>query len=343
MRVIMPIAGYAKRLRPITDYEPKALVEVAGKPVLEHILLKLAQNGVTELVLIVGHMKEIVIEWINENFGDTFKIHYVEQKELLGLAHAIYMAKEFLDDEEILVILGDEIFSKNYFEMSKSWKDNNDIDAAVGTMIVQNPSNYGMLKLDAEGYVTGMVEKPKSFDGKMALAGVYYFKRGYELKQVLEFLMSEPCNGNGSEYQLTDALQLMVERKYRIVAFSVGIGYDCGRPDSLMKSNRLMLINNHFIDPCAKIIDTRIIEPCHISTGAIVEGSTIGPFVSVGRGASVKSSVLSNVIVESHSRVENQTTSYSIISQYTSIELEQNDIDAISEIIEEPSFSSLKQ
>lgn len=339
MRVIMPIAGYAKRLRPITDYEPKALVEVAGKPVIEHILLQLAKNGVTELVLIVGHMKEKVIEWINENFGDTFKLHYVEQKELLGLAHAIYMAKEFLDGEEVLIILGDEIFSKNYFEMIKSWKNNNDIDAAVGTMIVQNPSHYGMLKLDAEGIVTSMVEKPKSFNGNMALAGVYYFKRGYELKQVLESVLSKPHNG--VEYQLTDALQRMVERKSRIVAFSVGIGYDCGRPDSLMKSNRLMLIHNHFINPCAKITDTRIIEPCHISADAIIESSTIGPFVSVGQGASVKSSILTDVIVESNARVENQTTSYSIISPHTSIELEQEDIEAVSKIREKLGYFSL--
>jgi glucose-1-phosphate thymidylyltransferase len=236
MRAIIPVAGYAKRMRPITDYKPKALVEVAGKPVLEHIMFNLAQNGIKELVLIVGHMKEMIIEWLEENFGDKFSLSFVEQKELLGLGHAIYMAKEFLDDEEVLVMLGDEILSKNYSEMIKGCKENKDIDAAVGTMIVKNPSHYGMLRMNADGYVTLMVEKPKSFNGKLALAGVYYFKRGRDLKQALEAIVNKKFRGR--EYQLTDALQQMVERKSRFVTFSVGEGYDCGRPDSLIKSNR---------------------------------------------------------------------------------------------------------
>jgi glucose-1-phosphate thymidylyltransferase len=340
MRAIIPIAGYAKRLRPITDYKPKALVEVAGKPVLEHIMSNLTQNGVNEVVLIVGHMKEMIIEWLEENFGEEFKLHFVEQKELLGLGHAIYMAKEFLDDDDVLVMLGDEIHSKNYSEMIKGCKDNKDIDAAIGIMIVQNPSHYGMLRMNAEGFVTLMVEKPKSFNGKLALAGVYYFKTGRKLKQALEAVVNQTFSGK--EFQLTDALQQMVERKSRFVTFSVGEGYDCGRPDSLMKSNRRMLIGKHFIDSSAKIIDTEIIEPCHISTDAIVEGSIIGPFVSLGRGAFVKSSVLSDVIVESYSRVENQTISYSIISQRTSIELEQKDIDEISKVMEDSTSTQIE-
>ncbi len=319
VRAILPVAGNATRLRPITNHKAKALVEVAGKPVVEHILLNLARNGVEDLVLVVGHMKDSIIDWVQKHFGNRFVLSFVEQKELLGLGHAIHAARDYLKDE-ILIMLGDEILSRNYTQMIKNCSINQEIDAAVGTMIVDNPSHYGMLEVDSEGFVTRMVEKPKHFDGNLAIAGVYYFKRGEDLADALQILLRRKLQGE--EYQLTDALQLMVEDGYKFTTFSVGEGYDCGRPESLLKSNIRMLINNHYVDSEAKLVDSTVIPPCHIGKNARIVNSILGPFVSVGADALVESSSLSNAIVEARSRVEFKESKYSIFSESASIELD---------------------
>lgn len=298
------------------------MVEVAGIPVLQHIMLNLAQNGINEIVLVVGHLKDKVTEWLVDNFSHRFKLHFVVQKELLGLGHAIYQAAEYLDDEEVLVMLGDEIFSKNYSKMIEDCKQDTDIDAAVGTMVVKDPTHYGMLKVGNTGYVSLMIEKPKEFDGNLALAGAYYFKRGRDLLRALHYIITQ--ERKGKEYQLTDALQYLVETGAKIVTFAVGEGYDCGRPESLLLSNRRMLFNKHYIDKTAVIEASEIIEPCHIGPGARVINSKIGPYASIGQNATIEDSVLSDVIVESDTFVQERSASDAIISGNAIIQLKES-------------------
>ncbi len=338
---ILPVAGNATRLRPITDHKPKALVEVAGKPVIEHILLNLAHSQIRKLVLVVGHLKEVLIDWIEANFGNQFNLKFVEQKEMLGLGHAIHAAKAYLKGE-VLIMLGDEIFSRSYSEMIRESRSSDQLDAAVGTMVVDNPSHYGMLALDDRGYVTRMVEKPSSFDGNLALAGVYYFKRGEDLADALESLVSRDLNGG--EYQLTDALDVMATKGTRFKTFSVGEGYDCGRPESLLLSNIRMLAGNHNVDRETRIVASEIIPPCIVAKNAEISNSTVGPFVSIGNGARVHSSVLSNVIVESETPVEDERVSHSIISNSLTVSLDDENIskiDSLSQkLLEEHSTSA---
>lgn len=323
MKAILPVAGLSTRLYPISEHKPKALIEVAGKPVLEHILLNLADTEVSEVVFVVGHLKDQLMQWLDENFRQRFELLYVEQTELLGLGHAVYQAKEYLGDDEAIVMLGDEVFSKSYQSMIDCCKNDTSIHASVGTMHVEDVSHYGMVRLDHEGYVQYMEEKPQNFDGNQALAGVYYFKRGRYLRDALEQSLQRPYEGR--EYQLTDALQLMVESGKKLSSFSVGEGYDCGRPVSLLVSNRRLLLNNHFIDASAATSDSIIHPPCIIEKGARVASSEIGPYASIGKGASVDSSLLKDVIVESNTRVENAEISFSIVSQGMKIELDRSE------------------
>jgi glucose-1-phosphate thymidylyltransferase len=311
------------------------LVEVAGRPVLEHIMLNLAQNGINELVLVVGHLKDKLMDWIIENFSNRFKLHFVEQRDLLGLGHAVYQAGTFLDDEEVIVMLGDEIFSKNYSKMIEDCKKDADIDAAIGTMVVRDPTHYGMLTVGKDGYVTRMVEKPKEFEGNLALAGAYYFKRGRDIFVALQHIINQ--ERKGKEYQLTDALQHLVETGSKIVTFAVGEGYDCGRPESLLLSNRRMLVDKHFVDETAIIEDSEIIDPCHIGPNVRVLNSKIGPYVSMGQNAIVDSSVLSDVIVESGTVVKDVTSSDSILSGDAKINLRESIETIISRVDSETS------
>lgn len=293
---------------------------MAGKPVIEHILDNLSKNGVEELILVVGHMKEVLIDWIVKNYNEEFKLHFVEQHELLGLAHAVYMAQDYLDDRQIFVMLGDEIFSEKYSMMIDELREQSEFDAAVGTMMVQDPSHYGMLTSDEEGFVTHMVEKPHDYDSRTALAGVYYFHHGEDLKSALNELLNEEVSGR--EYQLTDALQIMVERGFKFRTFSVGEGYDCGRPESLLKSNRRMLVNNHNIHETATIENSTIVEPCYIGKNAVIRGSKVGPYVSVGRNSHIIDSDIADTIVESSTKITEFTGEAAIFSQKDSIILD---------------------
>lgn len=314
MRAIIPVAGNGSRLRPITDYKNKIFIEVAGRPVIDHIIHRLINNGIDELVFIVGYLKETVINWAKANYSDTFSLQFVEQETPLGLGHAIYCAKEFLDGE-VLITLGDEIFSRDYSSMLKSPKTEDNIDASVGTMFVTTPSHYGMVKIDEENRVEYMVEKPQDFDGPLALAGAYYFRDSEKLRASLEVLISQ--EKRGKEYQLTDALQMMVEDGSHFTTFEVGLGYDCGRLESIVTSNRLLLEHNHYVDEAAVIVNSKVIAPCYIGPNARISDSTVGPYVSVGSSARVIGSSINDAIVESRAIIDSSTIDNCIISEHT--------------------------
>ncbi len=314
MRAIIPVAGNGSRLRPITEYKNKIFIEVAGRPVIDHIIRKLLNDGLDELVLIVGYQKETVIDWMKANYSDTFSLQFVEQEKPLGLGHAIYCAKEFLDGE-VLLTLGDEIFSRDYSAMLKIPRTDDNIDASVGTMFVTTPSHYGMVKIDEENRVEYMIEKPQDFDGTLALAGAYYFRDSEKLRSSLEVLINQ--ENRGKEYQLTDALQMMVEDGAHFTTFEVGLGYDCGRLESIVTSNRLLLEHNHYVDELAVVVNSKIIAPCYIGSNARISDSTVGPFVSVGSDARVTGSSINDAIVESRAIIDSSTIDNCIVSEHT--------------------------
>ncbi|MFW9913351.1 MAG: sugar phosphate nucleotidyltransferase [Candidatus Thorarchaeota archaeon] len=317
MKAIIPVAGSGTRLSPITDTKPKALVEVAGAAVLEHIIDDILRSDIDELVLIVGVMKEQMIDWARENYDDKIRLSFVTQDEPLGLGHAIFQADEFLSGDEVLISIGDEIFSRDFSTMIDEIRSNPRFDALVGTMIVTNPSHYGMVETGADGTVTRMVEKPKSWNGNLALAGAYYIKKGSDLKSALSQLITK--ESNVGEYQLTDALQIMVERGLKMGTFSVGEGYDCGRPESIIRSNCRMLATRHHIDESAKIESSEIIEPCFIGIDAKITNSTIGPYVSIGERAEVRDSEVAQSIIEKETVIEGKVASFMLFSGNVSV------------------------
>ncbi len=318
LKAIIPVAGSGTRLSPITDFKPKVLVEVAGAPVLEHIIDDLVKSGVDGLVLIVGAMKDHMIAWAKRKYDEKLQLFFVTQDEPLGLGHAIYQAEEFLSDEEVMITIGDAICSRDFSTVLDEIRNQSQIDASVGTFLVDNPENYGMADIGHDGIISRMVEKPKSFDGNQALAGTYYIKKGLHLRNALADLLSRDFDG--VEYQVTDALQMMVDRGHKISAYSVGEYYDCGRLESLLKSNSELLSTRHHIDESAKMTNSEIIAPCVISKGAIISDSKIGPYVSVGRNVRISDSKISQSVIEEDSIVTGESMSFTIRSGDASIE-----------------------
>lgn len=316
MRAIIPIAGKGERLHPLTHYKPKVLVEVAGKPVLEHILDNLVHSGIRDVLLIVGHMKEEIRSWTLQKYRDRLDINFNSQEQQLGLGHAIRCADEYLSDE-ILIMLGDEIFENKYSEMVRHYVDSNSGDGALGTKHVTEPQHYGMLRVDGKGVIQELVEKPPEFDGNLGIAGLYYIKDGHSLKEALDVLMER--ERKLGEFQLTDALQIMVENGARFSTFDVGNWYDCGRFETLMVSNQKLLKRYNLIDESSHIKHTKIIEPCYIGPGAEISDSTLGPFVAVGVNATIDNSQLEDVILESHSSTHGVSGRRGVISRHTAV------------------------
>jgi glucose-1-phosphate thymidylyltransferase len=312
LKTIIPLAGNGLRLRPVTESKPKALIEVAGKPVLEHILLNLSQSPVNELVLIVGYMREHVIEWVEEHFANRFHLTYAVQDKQIGLGHAIYCAREYLDDE-IIITLGDEIFSKPYTEMIPFDKENKP-EVSIGIKQVDDPTHYGMVTLGNDGFVKELVEKPTNFEGNTAIGGVYYIREGAHLLKALKHIIS--IENGDAEYQLTDALQYMLEMGTHMSTFNVGDWYDCGRLETLMESNHRLLEKNHFISETATIVNSEIIEPCIIGPNTRISNSRIGPYVSIGADVTITNCIIWDAILESKTVLKDHEDTFVLYSEH---------------------------
>ncbi len=311
MKAIIPVAGQGTRLRPITNEIPKPLIEVAGKPVLAHILDNMTRSSIDELVLIVNDIRDPLTEWVEKYYSDKLKIYPVRQDEALGLGHAISCAGDHLEGE-ILISLGDEIFAREYASMIDEIKSSNDITASIGVKTVSDPSHYGMVTYADDGRIGELVEKPPIFDGDQAIAGVYYIKQGELLRTALDEIMKRPFEGK--EYQLTDALQWMIKQGHVFRTFQVGEYFDCGRLITILDSNKRLIKSHAKQELKARVEDTEIIQPCIVSDDATIRKSKIGPYVSIGSGAVIDNCTLTNVIVSQGTSIDNTEVSDAVIA-----------------------------
>ncbi len=311
VKAIIPVAGQGLRLKPITDEIPKPLIEVAGKPVLAHILDNIARSSVEEIVLIVSHEKDKLVEWTRENYEDRFEIHFMNQTEPLGLGHAILCAGKHLEGE-ILISLGDEIFAREYSSMLDEIASSRELDASIGTKYVEDSSHYGMVSIAEDGLVSKLVEKPPAFDGNEAIAGVYYIKHGAKLRAALEAITDRPLEGR--EYQLTDALQYMIEDGSVFGTFKVGEYFDCGRLSTILDSNRRLVEKYADSKFNASLKQVEVTEPRVISTDALITNSTIGPYVSIGSNVVISDCHLKNTIVSQSTKLVNIKAENSIVA-----------------------------
>ena len=186
------------------------------------------------------------------------------------------------------------------------------IGASIGVKIVDDPSHYGMVSVSDDGTIAKLVEKPPTFDGDQAIAGVYYIKDGKELKSALEAITERDFAGK--EYQLTDALQYMIEQGSLFRTFDTGEYYDCGRLLTILDSNRRLVEKYATPQSSVKSTNSKIIDPCVISPDAVIEDSTIGPYVSIGSGAVIKGCTMKNTIVSQNTHLVDIETENAMLS-----------------------------
>ncbi|MCF6183515.1 MAG: hypothetical protein L3J56_02620 [Bacteroidales bacterium] len=322
MKLIIPMAGMGKRMRPHTLTIPKPLIPVAGIPVVQRLaeeITKVSKSQITEIAFIIGDFGiEIEKQLISvaENLGAKGQIYY--QKEALGTAHAIYCAEPSLD-EKVIVAFADTLF-KAEFELDEA------VDSVIWTKKVDNPEAFGVVKKNNDGFISEFIEKPKEFVSDEAIIGIYYFKSGKTLKNELKYLIDNNIRGN-NEFQLTDVLENMKNKNIKFKTATVTEWLDCGNKDATVHTNQKILTHTgNIISEYCEHNYSVIIKPCFIDEGAIINNSVIGPYVSVGKNTHIKNSVISNSIIQTNCDIKEAVFSNSMIGNFVTINNAKNDL-----------------
>lgn len=300
MRAIIPVAGVGSRLRPHTYTVPKVLLNVGGKPIIGHILDNIIANGFTEATIIVGYLGDMIKEYVLKHY--SIKVDFVEQEERLGLGHAIYLSRHTFSRDPILIILGDTIFDVDLKKMISSGH------STIGVKKVEDPRRFGVAET-TDGFISKLVEKPEKPASNLAIVGLYYILNPQYLVDCLKEMIKTNVRTKG-EFQLTDALQMMIERGERMKTFPVDGWFDCGKPETLLSTNQHLL--SQLQNP--PIIDGVVtIPPVYISTEATVRNSIIGPYATIAEGTTVENSIIRNSIVSEGATVSEALLQDSIV------------------------------
>ena len=288
MKALIPAAGIGTRLRPHTLNRPKALLPVAGKPILAHIVDDLRVAGIDEFVLVVGFEGEAVRAWFRSAYPGV-PVTFVEQTERLGLGHAVWTARDAIGNDPFFCILGDTILKADYAALL------GDPANCIAVREVADPRRFGVVEL-RDGRVARFVEKPEHPRSNLAIVGAYLLRDAPALWAALTRVVREDRRTRG-EYQLTDALQLMVEQGVPFSIATVTDWYDCGKPETWLETNRVLLDRHPGHAPAGAE------APCAVAPDVVVTGSRLGPYVSVGAGAVIVDSDLADCVIGSGAEV----------------------------------------
>ncbi len=315
MNIIIPMAGMGKRMRPHTLTTAKPLLPIAGKPIVQRLvedILATCNEKVEEIAFIIGPSFGKDVEThlckVAEALGAKGKICY--QETALGTAHAILCAGDSLKGN-VFIAFADTLFKATFsIDTGK--------DAIVWTQKVDDPRAYGVVKLNANSEIEAFVEKPQDFVSDLAIIGVYYFKDGEGLKKEIERLIDNNIMLKG-EYQITDAMEHMLQNGVKFYTGQVEEWFDCGFKDSAVYTNQRILEikagSEQLITATSTVTQSFIIPPCYLGDNVIIKNSVIGPHVSVEKGTIIEDSRITNSIIQADSIVKNALIDNSILGK----------------------------
>lgn len=319
------MAGMGKRMRPHTLTVPKPLVPIAGKPIVQRLvedIAKVCHEPIEEVAFIIGDFGPAVEEkllQIAASVGAKGSIHYQDQP--LGTAHAIMCAKDVLQDK-VVVAFADTLFKADF-------KLDTSADGTIWVQQVNDPSAFGVVKLNAQNEISDFVEKPVEFVSDLAIIGIYYFKDGAYLRSELQYLLDNDITDKG-EYQLTNALENMKNKGTKFIPGKISEWLDCGNKNATVYTNQRYLEyikdEKHLISPSATVTNSVIIQPVFIGDEAVISNSVVGPHVSIGKNTCIYDSVISNSIVQEHSEVRNGNFTNSMVGNHVTYQGKQGDL-----------------
>ncbi|RAU82084.1 sugar phosphate nucleotidyltransferase [Pontibacter arcticus] len=325
MRIIVPMAGMGKRMRPHTLTVPKPLIPIAGKPIVQRLvedIAKVCQEPIEEVAFIIGHFGDKVekdLIAIAESVGAKGTIHY--QEEALGTAHAILCAQSALKDK-VVVAFADTLFKADF-------KLDTNADGTIWVQRVEDPRPFGVIKINENNEITDFVEKPQEFVSDMAIIGIYYFRDGEYLRNELQYLLDNDIKDKG-EFQLTNALENMKNKGTRFIPAVITEWLDCGNKNATVYTNQRYLEyikdEEGLVAASAKLENTVIIPPVYIGENAQIKNSVVGPFVSIGNNTTLDNSVVSNSIIQENTVLKNGNVSNSMLGNFVVYEGRQSDL-----------------
>jgi glucose-1-phosphate thymidylyltransferase len=317
MKIIVPMAGRGSRLRPHTLTVPKPLLPVGGKPIVHRLVEDIAgicKGKITEIAFIIGDFgPEVEKELLDvaEELGAQGRIYY--QREALGTAHAVWCAADSLDGE-VVIAFADTLFRADFELSSKA-------DGILWVKQIPDPSAFGVVKLDKDGYIVDFVEKSKVFVSDLAMIGIYYVRNGAALKTELQYLIDNNVV-KGGEFQLPDALRRMTEKGMKFLPGKVDEWLDCGNKEVTVHTNQRVLEfdkNKKLVHGSVKNQNSVIVQPCFIGADVVLENSKIGPHVSIGAGSIIRNSEISNSIIQKKTEISDSKLKDSMIGSFARI------------------------
>jgi glucose-1-phosphate thymidylyltransferase len=310
MKAVIPMAGYGKRLRPHTFSRPKPLINVAGEPMLKHVLDSLESLPIEEYIFIVGYLGEQIEEYVRAHY--KVKATFVEQKEMIGQAHAIHLTKEHLSGP-VIVLFADTLFDADLSVIGKT-----DADAMVFVHQVPDPRRFGVVVLDSDGKVTQFIEKPSSMENRNAVIGLYYIRDAARMLDAIEKQLARKVMTK-DEYFIADAFQIMVEDGAVFRTQSVNTWLDCGKPETVLETNRYLLDHGHDNSSEVKQEGFIVVPPVHIHSSAVITNSIIGPHTTVGAGCHISDSLIRDSIIDAGADVKLSLLDQSLIGRDASV------------------------
>lgn len=307
MQVIIPMAGFGKRLRPHTYSRPKPLVNVAGKPVLGHVIDSLKELDVSELLCITGYLGQQIETYVNENY--RIPARFFEQKTLNGQSPAVYLCKDAVSGPALVVFV-DTFIQANLLPLKAETAD-----LVAFVKQVDDPRRFGVAELNPEGWVRRLREKPDGVEyGNLALVGFYYVREAADLMAAIERQLVGQVQTKG-EYYLADAFNIMIESGAKMRAEPVQVWEDCGKPESVLSTNRFLL--NHGLDNSSQAGRKQciIIPPVHIDPSARIKRAVIGPHVTIAADCEIQDAIIRNSIIDEGAHVESALLEGSLIGR----------------------------
>ena len=313
MIAIIPAAGIGTRLRPHTFIYPKVLLNVAGRPMISYVMDSILENGITDVRLVLGYKEDQVIEYVKNTYKNI-NFEFIIQKEFSGLGHAVYLDAKDLKNEDVLIQLGDTILEGDFSQLKNS------NTCVLGVKQVKNPYRFGIVEVDSNDVIVGLEEKPSKPKSNLALVGFYYIKDVLKLKEALDEIIGKNIRTKG-EYQITDALHLMIEKGETFKALYIDGWYDCGKQETLLSTNQYLLSKNN-LD--YHVEGSLINSPVFIGKNVKIENSIIGPFCSIAEESKINNSIVENSIIGKGTVIKNMIIKDSILGENASIKGDYN-------------------
>ncbi len=307
MKGLILSGGKGTRLYPLTYTSAKQLIPVANKPVLVRVLETLREAGISDIGIVVGDTAPQIQSVVQDGSQWNVRVTYIHQEAPLGLAHAVKISRDFIQDDRFVMFLGDNVIQGGLSPLLRSFATS-DYNAQIVLKRVAEPQHYGVAVIQ-DGRIVRLIEKPKEPPSDLALVGIYMFDQNvFEAVNAIK-----PSWRN--ELEITDAIQYLVEKQYRVYPYvHEGWWIDTGKQIDILAANSLVLeeldpqIQGHVdslsviegkvvIEQGAEIINSRIRGPAIIGEHTRIVNSFIGPYTSIYHHCEISDSEVEHSII----------------------------------------------